>query len=408
MPPEPRHPRYESLDVWRGVACLSVVVFHSTFGYSVTPASKADMLMTGGSAMDWLATATAYLWVGVPLFFVISGYCISASVDAARRKPRPVGRFFARRFRRIYPPLWAFLALAVLLVWLVPNHAMPAANFAGERPVPYADELSAANWAGAATLTEEWRHHLGGPPREYLASQLWTLCYEEQFYLLAGLLLALVPRWYFAGVAVVSAVVALNVSTLPTVGGFDPNRFRLPLPGFFFDGLWLAFAAGVAVYYRVNYATAKGRIYLDTLLAAGAFLALGGIPNWVEFPQGVPAYLVSAFAFALLLGWLHRYDAVAGSARLLAPLRYWGRRCYSLYLIHGPVVVLIQWNLYRLGVTSSAGAVFVTVPVCLIAALVPAALFHHWVEKRFVNLPPRVATERVKMPLGGGRGPQES
>lgn len=385
MLPPPRNPRYEMLDAWRGVACLSVVVFHSAYGYVVTPQTKADTLMHGGSAVDWLATLTAYMWIGVPLFFVISGYCISASVDAARRRPHPVGRFFTRRFRRIYPPLWAFLAVVALAVWLVPDRAMPGPYYGVDRPVPYPHELSWVNWAGAVTLTEEWRHNLGGPNRDYLASALWTLCYEEQFYLIAAVLLLAVPRWFFAGVAAVSAVVALNLAPLPTVAGFDLNRLRYPQPGFFFDGLWLAFAAGVGVYYRVNYADKKARLYLDVLLGCGVFLALGGIPNWAEFPQGVPAYLASAFAFALLLGWLHPWDSAVAGSRLLVPLSFWGRRCYSLYLLHGPIVELLKWNLFRWGVTSNAGTLLVTVPVCMVAALVPAALFHHFVERRFVN-----------------------
>ncbi len=396
MLPPPRCPRYETLDAWRGVACLSVVVFHSAYGYAITPASKGDVLTNGGTLLEWLATAVSYLWVGVPLFFVISGYCISASVDAARRKPRPVGRFFTRRFRRIYPPLWAFLAVAAVGVWLVPEYAMPGPHVGFDRPLPYPHELSWVNWVGAATLTEEWRHHFGGPPRAYMTGQLWTLCYEEQFYLIAGGLLFAVPRWFFAGVAVVSALVAANLSALPMVAGFDLNRLRLPWNGFFFDGLWLAFAAGVGVYYRVNHATPAVRRSLDLLLAAGMLSALGGIPNWADFPQGVPAYLATAFAFALTLGWLHRFDAAVSAARSVAPLRYCGRRCYSLYLIHGPIVAVVKWNLYRLGVTSNAGTLFVTVPVCLVASVAACAVFYRLVERRCVNPPPDRGPESAR------------
>lgn len=395
--PTSRGPRYETLDVWRGVACLSVIIFHSTFGYVVTPESKVAVLTNGGTVLERLATATAYLWVGVPLFFVISGYCIAASAVAARRRPNPVGRFFARRFRRIYPPLWAFLTLTAVGVWLLPEHAMPGPHHGTDRPLPYPYELGWVNWLGSITLTEEWRHQLGGPPRGYLAGQLWTLCYEEQFYLIAGLLLV-ARRWFFAGVAVVSVVVLLNLTPLPTVGGFDPNRLRCPLGGFFFDGYWLAFAAGVAVYYRVNNATGSGRFGVDLLLAAGVFTALGRVPNWVEFPQGVPAGLAAAFAFALALGWLHWWDAVGGSARLLAPLRYCGRMCYSLYLVHGPVVTVLKWNLYCLGVTASAGTLFVTVPVCVAASVASGALFHRWVERRFANSPTRSEPARGAEP----------
>lgn len=379
----PRRPRYETLDVWRGVACLSVIVFHSTFGYVVTPETKARTLAEGGTAVEWAAALTAYLWVGVPLFFVISGYCIAASADAARVRPRPVGRFFARRFLRIYPPLWAFLALAAVAVSLVPEWAMAGPHHGFDRPMPYPGELSWVNWVGSVTLTEEWRHQFGGPPREYMAGHLWTLCYEEQFYLIAGLLVLLVPRHFFGGVAAVSVVVLVNQSALPTVAGYDLNRLRLPYSGFFFDGLWLAFAAGVAVYYRSNRADRAGRACIDLLLVAVPISAIQAIPSLAELPQGVPAGIVVAFAFALLLGWLHPFDAATSRPRVLAPLRWCGVRCYSLYLVHGPVVVLLKWNLYRLGVTSNLGTLLVTVPVCVAAVLVPSALFHHFVERRF-------------------------
>src|SRR5688572_12042177 len=101
--------RYESLDVWRGVACLLVVVFHSA-GYVAGAGFDAGVRAAGGSAFDWVLVAVGRFWVGVPLFFVVSGYCISAAADTTRAKPGGVGRYFARRARRIYPPLWAAVA----------------------------------------------------------------------------------------------------------------------------------------------------------------------------------------------------------------------------------------------------------------------------------------------------------
>ena len=53
------------------------------------------------------------MWAGVPIFFVISGYCISATADSARRKGLPARTYFWRRFRRIFPPYWIFLMAAV-------------------------------------------------------------------------------------------------------------------------------------------------------------------------------------------------------------------------------------------------------------------------------------------------------
>ena len=81
--PLPRNPRYESLDAWRGVACLAVVLFHSTVCYVATPELEARVRSEGGSWADWAILATGRLWIGVPLFFVVSGYCIAAAGDSA-------------------------------------------------------------------------------------------------------------------------------------------------------------------------------------------------------------------------------------------------------------------------------------------------------------------------------------
>src|SRR5947209_8469455 len=113
--PVPRCPRYLSLDIWRGLACLLVLVHHSTF-YKATGANFKGLLAT---ASAWLETVAARLWIGVPLFFVISGYCIAATADSSRRRPHAIGNYFIRRFRRIYPPYWILLALTIAVVLLI-------------------------------------------------------------------------------------------------------------------------------------------------------------------------------------------------------------------------------------------------------------------------------------------------
>ena len=86
--PAPRAPRYESLTIWRGVACLCVVVYHSIFaGYGLTFEGH-------GGFWAGLFEICQRLWIGVPFFFVISGYCVTASADALRRREKPGARFF--------------------------------------------------------------------------------------------------------------------------------------------------------------------------------------------------------------------------------------------------------------------------------------------------------------------------
>lgn len=405
----PRQPRYESLDVWRGVACLAVVVFHAVTGYVGTPQLDARVRAEDGSAADWAVVAADRLWVGVPLFFVVSGYCIAAAADSARRKPLAGATFFVRRFRRIYPPLWAFLAVAAATFAFLPPAALPGPTVGYPRPIPYPQDVSVWQWVGSVTLTEEWRHYVAGPPRGYFTGQIWTLCYEEQFYAVVGLIVFAARRWLFPAVAVVTAVVFANSTDLGSVSalvGTDLSAYQRPLPGCFFDGLWLTFAAGVAVYYRVNYATRVVRWCLDGMLAAGVLYAVTLIPSAWEFRPTVPGYLLIGFAFALVLGLMHRADAALAEARVTAPLRFCGRMCYSLYLVHAPVSAVLSWNLVRAGIDTPAACLLVTVPGVVTASVGLSYVFHVLVERRFLNAP--AAGARAPRAAGTERPPIES
>lgn len=373
----PRHPRYRTLDAWRGLACLTVIAFHSVAATVATPDFITSIAADGGSPADWLIVLAARLWIGVPLFFVVSGYCIAAAADSARRRPRPTRTFFVRRFRRIYPPLWAFLLLLAILVALLPD-LFAALGVACHLPYDSPADVPFWRWFGSVTLTEEWRHHFVGPPTGYFIGHIWTLCYEEQFYLVAGTIVAVAPRWLFPAAVAVTAVVAVRLLC------------AIPLPfaeGFFFDGLWLAFAAGGATYYRGNYATPTIRRCIDLGLLAGTAWAAAHVADWWRFPQILPAHLVAAFPAALLLGWLQPWDDRTARWKLLAPLSWCGARCYSLYLVHGPIAIVLSVNLFRAGVTGTSATVLVTMPLCLAASLIGGWAFYRWVEVRFHNPP---------------------
>ena len=101
--------RLERIDQLRGVAALAVVVCHA----AVSAYRGAPNL--GGAPWPWLG----FGYLGVPLFFVISGFCIhlpQARLLASPAAGRPAWRrFFARRFWRLYPPYLAAIAVALAL-----------------------------------------------------------------------------------------------------------------------------------------------------------------------------------------------------------------------------------------------------------------------------------------------------
>jgi peptidoglycan/LPS O-acetylase OafA/YrhL len=372
----PRSPRYLSLDLWRGVACLLVVLHHATiYAPAYRQAERGEAVPDG--VASWLVAASTRLWVGVPLFFVISGYCISATADSTRRRPRALPTYFRRRFRRIYPPYWVLLGLLCLLV-IVLERLVPgwlADDYGG---IPPPGRLSVGQWVGNLTLTESWRYHVAGGRLGYLNAMAWTLCYEEQFYAVVGLLLLAASRRFFLGAAVVTAA---------TVGLRLLVSNPAALDGFFCDGYWLHFAAGILVYYRVNYA-AGWRARGSNLLLLAGLLWFG----WNNFPirhahSSVGEGGVVAFGFALALSLLHPADRWLASARLSRPLLFCGQICYSLYLVHWPVVKVVGHGLYLLGVRGDGPTVLLTVPLTVAASVLLAWLFWRLCERRFLNAP---------------------
>ncbi len=184
--------RYRTLDAWRGLACLMVVVSHAAVFASHDPGIAQQ------GAWGALVAACGWMVVGVPLFFVISGYCIAATADATVARGGSVGGYFARRFRRIFPPYLAAVALVAIFALVVERLAAPGlvgAEFGPIAPVPDPATLSPLQWLGNLTLTETWRP-LYDParPARYQIGPAWTLCYEEQFYAVTGVILLLARR----------------------------------------------------------------------------------------------------------------------------------------------------------------------------------------------------------------------
>jgi peptidoglycan/LPS O-acetylase OafA/YrhL len=370
-------PRYLTLDHWRGLACLAVLVNHAVWHHTGTQVDQA------------LYVLASRLWIGVPVFFVISGYCISAAVDSHRRQTsRPLHVYFTRRLRRIYPPYWAVLAATLLAVAVidisVPRSPLSAS---GEflRPWWY----GVPQWLGNVSLTEIWRPHVIAGQKALMLGHAWTLCYEEQFYVVAGLLLWMIPRAFFAGTVAVTVATALAVSLLPSAS----------IDGFFFDGSWFQFWLGVLVYHVIAH---RGRARVPTLIFLLAVSAMVAV-DWrrlLEPGKNGPQAILIASLFAAAILVLHRHDEKLARVRILRPVQTCGVMCYSLYLVHLPVIKFLRvaanavsWQPQPLV------SLAISTPLCLAVAY----SFHRAVERRFLNARtptevPAVATVDVQIP----------
>jgi peptidoglycan/LPS O-acetylase OafA/YrhL len=352
--------RYYSLDFWRGLACLMVVAFHSEMFLAASPSVPSP----------WNIADAVFrrLWVGVPLFFVISGYCISASADTERRRQAGVSNYFKKRYRRIFPPYWAALGIALLIFAAFPT--LLSFNKYGVRGFDAPATLSLRAWIGNVTLTQTWLD--ATPP---FLGPAWTLCYEEQFYLITGILL-FVPRWLFHGAAGITAITLFCVA------------MHLNTPGLFLDGWWLEFAAGMAVYYALNRGSRKFHMIIGLMLVAG-------ILWWSRHPRqlleaGFNEFhlsVVVALVFSGVLLLAKRWDVPLSQSILVAPITACGVRCYSIYLVHWPIVKLLTSGAIVAGLAGARVTFLFVIPVCIASALGAGWIFHRFVERHFLNAP---------------------
>lgn len=368
------HERYQMLDVWRGLVCLIVVLEHA--GVALW---SADAPGWGGWAHRGIVSALSWNF-GSLLFFVMSGYCIASSLDASRRRGDQAGRFLYRRLWRIYPTYWAALLGFVAFVALVDALGLGVLHKNGvalELDSPAALDLS--QWLGNLTLTETWRPLLAGNTYSSVYTRVaWSLCYQEQFYLVCVLALWLAPARLERSLAWATVAIVAFHLVRQDAGAEHTYRGTFPI-------YWHVFAVGLAVYWRLNLSGGA-----DPRARRGVELALGALTCYQAVMSDVAG--TAPYAFGFLLIALKRWDRAAGTSAWLAPVRACGRRSYSIYLAHLPVTVIGNYLLVDCGVESFWARVVVLLPVVTAASVAAGWAFHRAVESRFLGQPPKLGS----------------
>ena len=269
-------PRIAELDAIRALAALAILLFHL----------DPPRFYPG--------------WSGVDLFFVLSGYLITAIILNDGRSERFLPRFYMRRTLRIWPIY--YLTLLIVL----------AANAASPRPLP------AGGWARYATYTQNlgllWRHP--DPPFPPAFDHAWTLALEEQFYLIWPALVLRVGRRGLVPLALFVAALAVAMRTGGYVSAAPFSERVLPArcDGFALGGLLAAAlprpgSAGPATRAALAAASAVALGYL----VAGA---RSGGSGFIGLPTpAAPGATIFAFA-VLYAGLIGGVVAHAGAAPL--------------------------------------------------------------------------------------------
>jgi peptidoglycan/LPS O-acetylase OafA/YrhL len=346
----PPRERLAGLDGVRGLAALFVVVNHVFLrAFPGYPVDRAPFWA------GWFI----YGRFAVVVFIVLSGFSLAVSPARHGWRLDGLSRFAHRRARRILPAYWAALAFSLAVAWLV---VPPPGQGAPDVKAVVVNGLLAQNLVGAPS-----------PNRSF-----WSLAVEAQLYVLFPVLLLMVRRW---GGVVMVATVTLVVATVGILGPYVPRLevFVIQSP----PDLGALFAVGVVSAGIVGASTAWrswpwGRLALAAVAPVVAIIWWRGSVWTLDHLFWVDLALGPAVA-CLLVGL-----ATGHAARLLPvldarPVRSLGSWSYSLYLTHGPIVVVVYEKIIAgrvpPGVPAFVVSVALIVPLTLVFARVFASVF---------------------------------
>lgn len=327
------------IDGLRALAVLSVILFHIN-----------KTLLPGG-------------FVGVDIFFVISGYLISAHIfQSARQRTFSFIEFYYRRIRRIAPAMTVVVTATLLAAeWLLlPEDARATAKSAF---MAFASLANVHFWLSQDTS------YFAASSNELPLLHLWSLGVEEQFYLVWPPLAILLCRWRSTRALAVMAVLAASSFAIGQFGyAHSPTFAYYMLPSRAGELLVGAIAAHLALSGSLaglnRHAFLLAGTGLALLLASIALMSEHTVfPGWWALPPTMGAAL-------LILS-----DGANPVSRLLStsPMRAVGAISYSAYLWHWPLLAFYRYGYGEPGLR--AGSVLFALTMGL------ATLTYHYVEQ---------------------------
>jgi peptidoglycan/LPS O-acetylase OafA/YrhL len=377
----------------RGVACVIVVWEHLTQYYPALqevisglafvaplnglPARPPAYFLTEWSSRVWLSPGQ----FAVGLFFLVSGFVIPFSLER-----RTIGGFMIRRFFRIYPTLWAGIAVTMGALIL-------QAHLLGD-PVPYGGRT-----VGSSAFL--FGMYIGAP---WVDPVYWSLAIEELFYIVAVLF---APRGRLQRVApvlliaVAMAAVALLVGNQPSPG---PE-----LPPFYFLRYGLARNATfvifilIGVVFHQHYRRQRSSWASGAMGAAllGTFILCLFVSDPFTVPPNQARVLTASMLLALAcFSVLYLLRDRVPYSRLVDRL---ADISYPLYIVHAVLGWILVHFLYR-----TFGHFYIVLLVTAALLVAVAALIHHFVEKPLNDLGRRIAAKPRFVRLPEGRDPPDA
>ncbi len=361
--PQAGRQHYPALDGLRGVAILLVVFLHN-FGF-----------------MNYFF----FGWLGVDLFFVLSGFLITDILLNTLGQPGFLKRFYLRRALRIFPLFYLVLLICLFILPLFTSLHLD---------VSYYRENQFWHW----TYLQNWLYIFKEPYGDKLILHTWSLAVEEQFYLLWPLLILLLRRPKYLLVVMLLILIMTGVARyIVWLYKVEDLAYSSLYTFTRIDGLCIG--SMVALLQKINPRFLKKYTLLIVLMMAAVNFGFYFINDSNGFTLPYLAF-VGYTTFAVLFGLLV-YEAVTGESKFLQllldnrPLKFFGKISYGLYVYHWPVYLLFFDYIRNLTTGNNllsyrAAEMISGIAVTFLAVLV-SMLSYRFFEQPFLQLKKRYA-----------------
>lgn len=363
--------RLLSIDLMRAIAAFGVFVFHASLSAGFDK-FRLEISLPGLDQALALPNFLSLGAMGVSMFFIVSGYCLTQSRIQRGKGLFDLSSYYYSRFSRIYPVYFFSLLIALLVWWVFAGSEALFVEFDGGRPALLPDFIVHALFLQG--FSNKSFLSFNGP--------LWSMATEVQFYIVFPLVYLILRRaGGFAVLAALAACLLIRYSAManpelstPVHQGVSTSVLvSYSLLGRAFEfmlGMWVAVLHRELRLPRIRFWHVAGFV----LLAVFCTLKGGG---WTVDPAW-------GLAFGALLIWaLFEIDQRSGylqaKSRVVRAIRALGIYSYSFFLIHW-VILFISDKAGWLDQYDSWVRFFIEMPVCFIVSLFLARWMYHHVE----------------------------
>lgn len=343
------------LDGVRGLAVLLVIIFHF---YSV-----------------------GFGWLGVDLFFVLSGFLITGILIDSREKKNFFKNFYARRTLRIFP-LYYFSLIAFYIV-------TSSGIVEHKDPVFFKE-----NSAWYFLYIQNWLYAIKGWPRDHVLNHFWSLAIEEQFYLFWPLVVYFIPLKRLLTACISLIILSISMRYITWYAGATENPVQFVATFCRLDGLAIGAVIAVLIRQRQEILLKLCKwlfaITIPLIIILYAFAQTMKYDNY--YYETIGFTIFDLFWGAVLISCFLPQFGFTRSIFNMQWLTWLGKYSYGIYVYHW-IIYQLSWPWFR----SMAGDPLISDvrytygTICLVATLIVSVLSYRFLELPLLKLKNRFA-----------------